>query len=361
MFHIFRTTEHPKGNVFIPPLFDWVQRNVDLNLHKVLEYYRNRVLYLPNNHILNRVIGVGMVPLDYENMRFLEAAHARGPYIGKALGFTSSIDAGFLQGGSLYGPNSQQYIMGLNSYISPFEDRKTLIARSAVTAITHNANSFDFSLPQATTYPDLSGLAVVGVDIPLLLTQYRAFALSIYNNPGEDKNASPMRFVTTRVLPSILRSHLEWCWINRLMSVFYGEPIQNNVNTLTLSVQDYSNELTDVAKIVLNKIEGTSMQYIHMLQNIPSFFHQSTLSFLQVPETALTYHVWWLLLLSRFKVMQFLVDVGGKKGMRVNGGYINQLRTELSRLLRGNIPNKVEKDDALMQFKIDAQSFLRRQ
>lgn len=56
-----------------------------------------------------------------------------------------------------------------------------------------------------------------------------------------------------------------------------------------------------------------------------------------MPDLTKTRQAWWAMFLSRFKIINFLIDIGGSEGIRNNFAYINRLKIDVKELNRSNL------------------------
>lgn len=357
MFELFTSDYQPRGNVISPPTFDLIKRNATIELRRLKQYYLDRVFSIPNQHILNRVLMTGMAPLNYPIERFLDVVNARADYIAKAFQFTNEISSGHEQRKSFYSSATTEYILAVNSYISPFSTHEEVYNSPCIRVVVHPCNIVSMKPPDSSDYADLNGLVVIELDIAKMLVQYRRFALSrmARNKEGEDLNVSTFRFITTTLLPQLIESHVQWCWLNRVMARHYGDPDNINVLKPAIATLSYTPQLNKIADGIIHRLKNSKMMYYDMLRNIPGMFGGDMLSFLRLADITTTRQVWWLMVLCRLRVVRFLIDLGGTNAIRTNRTYINNMQVNLKRLLNGSIPEGVMPADIEMDMRIEAQ------
>lgn len=139
------------------------------------------------------------------------------------------------------------------------------------------------------------------------------------------------------VIPNMLYSHIELVLLNRMMNLFYGAPMGVAYGKYPFSIVNYDNKLDSVLKQSLDRIKNSNFIYPSMLSNIPSIFNNSMLESLIIPDVAQTRQVWWSLVLSRLKVMKFLLDISNEKAIVNNKSYINHLKISIKNLNRDNV------------------------
>lgn len=361
MYSLFTQKNQPIGSITVPAQFEWLQSSYQAEISKIKQYYRTRVYTLPNQHILVRALTTALVPMEYDAGRYAEVASARSPYVSKYFKFTSTIEPGHVQQNSFYGGNIDEYILSIEDYVNPFDTPTSWFSEPCVKVIEHPVSDLSLTLPTGSDYSDASGTSVISIDLPRLLLQYRAFFLEQERRiqHGSEQRLGIPHFIHMYILPQLLDTHLDWVWLNRLMARFYGAPNSVAMKKLPFAVLDYHDKIDAMADQVIKRLKNSKMWYTHSLQNIPSFYKTNMLEALQMPDIALTSHVWWLLFMSRLTVMRFLIDIGGKEGLRSNRGYINQLQIHLKRLISSGIPNGVLSKDIQFDFDYEANRILK--
>lgn len=332
MYQIFTKRYEVSGSIISPPGFELIQRTLENSISKITNYFRSRVFAVKSNHLLCRILDTGLVPTSYSDERFLQALYARSIYVSKYYNLTSSVNYGKMFKGVFYN-GCDEIILYTEEYYNPdiLEDWKNI---QAVRVLDHPVSNMGLLLPDGNINNSESGLAVIEINIPLLISQYRCFL----NSRLVDDNNSLLgvtHFVHMFVLPNMLYSHIELVILNRLMNLFYGAPMGEALKHLPFPVIDYSNKTDVVLTIVKNRLKSMNSNYPTMLMNIPSVYSSDMEVGLTMPDIALTRQAWWALLLSRLRAMEFLIDISSK-AIGNNKSLINTLKIDVKRLSRDN-------------------------
>ena len=335
MYKLFTKRFEANNYIVRPPAFELLRRIYQREIMTIVEYFQSRVFAVKSNHLLCRVINTAYVSSDIELTRFIEIINSRSPYVAKHFNFTSSISYGKIHEGVFYGEGSKELILYDEEYFNPYYEALNWKQIRAIEVLEHNISNMGLILPNGKVNNTESGLVVIKINLPLLLLQYRFFELEQRNRMSTEieTNYGVTHFVYKYVLPNMLYSHIELCILNRLMNLFYGAPMGNALVKYPFPIIKYDNKLDNVLKDVLKHIKDTGMPYYSTLRNIPNVFNADSQESLQMPDMAKTRQVWWALVLTRLRVMKFLVDCGGKRGVAGNGTYIARMKIEFKRLL----------------------------
>ena len=331
MYEIFSDSNVPITAVIKPPGFDLVRRVYIREVSKIVNYYRTRPIPVKSNHLLCRILEIGMIPIKYELDRFMDIAYTRAPYLSKHFNLSSSICYGKAFNGDFYGDGTVEHIVTEEHYIDLAKAVFNWKDIRAVRVLDHSISDLNILLPDGGKSSLPSGTAVIAINIPLLLLQYRCFMMEeLYGNMNVGYTLQ--QFIHMYVIPNMLYSHLDLAIFNRLIDRFHRTSPTIPLRKYPFYVTDSSDKLDKVLDVVLDKITDAKLSYPTYLANIPAIRMENAKDALIMPDIARTRQVWWLLLKARFRHIEFLLDVGGASGIHYNRGYINRLKVDFKRL-----------------------------
>jgi hypothetical protein len=360
MYNLFTKRFTANNSIIRPPGFELLRRTYEVEVSNIVNYFNNRVYAVASNHILVRLLNTASVPFSYDLDRYAEAALARSPYVAKTFNFTSDINYGKFFDGVFYGEGNTELILYDEDYFEPFSELSNWKSIQAIKVLDHNVSSLGLLLPNGKVNNTDKGLAVIAINIPLLLIQYRGFVTEQQAkiNNGDSNILGATHFVHMYVLPNMLYSHIEIVLLNRLANIFYGAPMGENLKKYPFPLIDYSYKVDKVLTEILKRIKDNRLPYYTTLKMIPSIFKEDCQESLLMPDIARTRQIWWLLLLTRFKAMKFLIEAGGEKGIVANRTYIAKLKIDLKRLLNENIIATVLPEDIYFDIVSDIENML---
>lgn len=333
MYDLFNDILAPVGATYQSPDFNYIRRSYRSEVDKIVEYYQTRTFTVASNHLLCRLIQTGSISLEHDWLNFSDITSIRSPYLARHFKFTSPEIPGQMFKGVFYGERINEFIISVEDSF----DRNNAIMHwkhiEAVQVLYHPVSNLGLMIPDGELNNSEEGIAVIAINIPLLLLQYRCYCLERINQIGEAGSINIARFVKTYVLPNMLYSHTDLVLLNRLVNLFYGAPMGACLKRYVFPIYDYS-QRTDRA--LLNTIEylkDRPSSYINYLESIPAITHNTVRRCLKMPDVAPTRQVWWLLFMTRFYYSLFLIDLGGIRGKAANHTLINQLKVDIKRLL----------------------------
>lgn len=332
MLDIFTQTYQARGAVSQAPGIDNFRRKIKDNVRRMQEYYASNVRSVPSNHPLVQALKhSGVYTMDA--VELFNVASERSPYISKNFGFTTEFNRGFFNKHKVY-PSRDNMIYSSSQYTRPYEAVQAWSQLRPVNLLWMDSDYLDMSVPSH-LLNTTDSFSSISVDIPLMALMYKGFK-EYYNTTtlvlGEDQ------FVATYLLPSMLESQVDMSMVSALISVYEGDYRHTSRVNSNFYLPSYSTEYEAVARHVLNRISDTRMQYKDILQNIPCVYQENALQTLTLPDFISTTQVDWAMMATRFKIINFLLDVGGTQGRKANQGFINKLKVYSRLVINSGVP-----------------------
>lgn len=322
---------------------DFVLKNVEArtleDINKVIEYYRYGSFFVPNTHLLVRLINTVGTPLSYELNHYYEVTLARALYSANSLKLTSSINYGQWHVGEFYF-NCPEVIIAYNGSDSPQELAKGWQDLQPVKVLECPASNMNYLLPNGINHSSERGLVVIAIDIVQLMIQYRCFmeVQSAKAAKGLDNVDTTKHFVAKYVLPNMLRSQTDMVLFNRLYNLEMGAPMGVAAKRQPFHISDYTGVLDKNLHLFLDRIRNTGRDFENYIEQLPRFFSDNPLG---MPDILETRQVWWALFLARKRQIEFLLEIGGEKGLQMNQAEVNQLKRMVKQFKSDRIYDKV--------------------
>lgn len=279
------------------------------------------------------------VPMSYDLDRYYEVATARALAVANGLSFTSTINPGAWYKGVFYHGSKELIITHTGNDI-PSELAKDWKNLQTVKVLESPVSNLKYMLPDGRRHNVEAGLAVISIDIPCLMVQYRQFLIEQNNGAvieGDNRtgeNIGTRHFVGKYVLPNMLYSQTDLAIHRRLFNLLSGAPMGDSLQKHPFFISDYTELLDKGLLEILERVSVTKMRYRDVLEQIPKVFSGYPL---RMPDLAETRQVWWALFLTRLDAIRFLFDVGGEEGRHYNAVELNALKIDLKRLKSENV------------------------
>jgi hypothetical protein len=356
MYELFSKNIVLQGASLTPAGYENMRGICLRNLEAVVHRYRDRVTKVSETHTLVRLLNTFSIPYN-DFKRFEDVALLRSPYVAKFYNFTSSINYGTWHSGEFYGKGRELYIYDDAydaSQLHTWEDIR------AVEVLEHQISDTALLVPDGRVKSTGRGLVVMKINIPMLLLQYKGWEISRRKHYPDGPYLGAAHFVSMYVLPNILYSHLDLVIINRLINIATHAPMSSALMKHTFPLIPVDGRLDAVLRVTLNNIKSKAQSYQWYLSNIKTITAPSAYEALKMPKTALTRQVSWAMYFTRMRVVNWLMDVGGRKGGRYNKASVNKWTTSVSRVMRdGVFKERLSPGDVMdIKYKLDEWSKL---
>lgn len=308
------------------------------DVNHVVDYYHTGAFHVKTDHILVRLLAAMHTPLAYDLDHYYETASARALFVANSLEFTSAINVGRWFDGIFY-RGSKELILAYCGLDQPAQlalDWKNL---RPVKVLECPVSNMAYMLPNGHDHNSETGYAVIGIDIPALMVMYRCFTLEqrAKADTAGTEHLNAYHFVGKYVLPNMLYSQTDLVLFNRLMNLHIGAPMGESSKRHPFHISDYTGWLDRGLKETVKRVSTLRMEYSNILEQVPRVFRDSPL---KMPDIAETRQVWWALFTTRFRAIQFLLNVAGDAGKHYNQALVNTLVIDLKRFKSENVLEK---------------------
>ena len=146
-----------------------------------------------------------------------------------------------------------------------------------------------------------------------------------------------MQFIRMYVLPSMIGSHLDIAFFNRLNNLRIGIPNDMSIkrtHSFHMPIK-LSDKIETCQRDILKNIEQGGYTYSKLLSNIPLLATINAIALNQVPETPQNRQIYWAVLLSRIYLIDFLINVN-KDSLKSNTNYLNKIKRTIKMLMANN-------------------------
>ncbi len=348
MLQLFRPRKRLNRGVIRPGQIDYIQRTFTERLRILRKYYREKTFYIRNDHILVRLLVTGFGSLHTDRHTFVSTANERVDYLARHFQLTSPVSYGKIWYETFYGEGSYEILIADDT---PFDIDDAILnwkTLSPVTVLTHSVSDFGLTLPNGKNNHYIEGLAVLLINIPMLMLQYRMFVeeqLRHQVNTGQDAILSPKLFIYRYVLPGMMPSHLDHVLINRIINLHSGAPMSEALTKSSFHEAESGmkegsgliNMVDTAQQEVLKKITSITVEYEQALANIFTITEEDALEVLMLPDLARTRQVWWALLLSRLKHIRFLLEITSNKYGAKKNPFSSRISIDLTQLLNSHV------------------------
>lgn len=305
--------------------WNYIRTGLIRNLETVQNYYRSRVFTVKSNHFLARLINSINIPHSLELERYYDNADSKADAFSMAMKMTSPIYRGGIFNGVFYGSDNPEILISNTESFDPYFVHKNWRTISAVKPILHPRSDLDLLLPNGKDTGSETGLAIITINIPMLMVQYRAYCKDQLDRQESNEGSllGVAHFIHMYVLPNMLPAHLDLAIYNRINNLSLGAPLGESKRKHPFALPNYNPRVDDVHKQILHDMKSRNLEYEMILRTIPTVDLETLDQVMLLPDVAPTRQIVWAELLARIDTIDFMTRMGGKQSLTRNRATIN--------------------------------------
>lgn len=362
MFDIFDQTPNGSVVVNIPAQWEYVKRHAAANVKTYVDYYQSSSVYSPSQNILVDILyGLG-VSLSLPVEEYAQLVKAKALTLTAGLGMVNAMARGRPTKPFFYGrrfDDCDEIVVATDSSFDVKDAYENWRSVQAVTVLSHGITSLELPAPFEAPIAADHSIVVIAVNVPMLAVQYKAFRDS---QSGDADTSGIQSFLARFVGPNMIYSHLEQCWINRVLAKARNMSVRDKQYVRPpFTLMNVSSHFDSVLGQTVDNLKRLGRPSLsNFYRNVPALFANNALSALQLPSVVPTYNVDWVLSCSRVKhvvaPLILLGDAASKASSDdlmqiVRSIRINQvLSYALSGLSRDGYLGLTSQVDRIMQF-----------
>lgn len=329
LFGIERDTN--PGVVSVPE-WRYVHDGLKKNLQVVQDYYRKYASHVDGSHFLLKLIYSAGVQRATPIERFYDYQMSRFAGIAMSNKMTSSVSRGNLFEGVFYGKNVKEVIFAHDEDFDPFEAQANWESLAPIRVLSHPVTNLDLLVPDGNVRSTDEGVAVIAINVPMLLIQYREYRKreeARAGEIGENPKSDPM-FVYNYPLANMMASHLDGVIFNRLYNRLMGIPNGTPIGRHSMFLSDYEPFLDRVQERQLENLKNSTYWHFDgLMKQIPLVGTENLSTYAHLPDVAVTHQAAWGLVLSRMQMLGFLFHATGQDPRINNGMEVNRVERTL--------------------------------
>lgn len=336
MYQLFGITPRIPGSTLRNPMWNYVRERVGHNLTMITDYYNSNITWVDASHFLNKLISL-FGPTDEPRLSsYYQAISNDALRFAHSLQMTSNLSYGKIFNGVFYGPGIREIIVATDDTIDYRHAYSNWRDLRPVTVVSHPFSDLNYPLANGRNLSNTTGLAVINVDIPTLMIQYKAFRdyeKNVYE-PGSEH--SVMNFIAMHVLPGMLASYVDHALFNRIYNKVMDMPNTTNsfrhpmsLVSMESHVDTYQNEMV---KVIMQK------KYLiaEMLSTIQLVTAVNASELSRLPNVISNRQTDWAMFSARVRFIELITKVN----ISTQG---KQNRSDMQKVLREITYNRIDK------------------
>ncbi len=329
VIEIFRKIPDINTGVLRAPNWSFVKNGILENVNEVQSYYKKNARPVKSNHFLIRLLQSISISKLMSIERYFEHIDAIQMNLSMVFKMTSPIYKGIVHKNIFYGGYSSEILLAVDDQFNIYDTDKNWKDVQAVKILLHPKSDMNYYIPNGKQYSNEDGLSVISINIAMLAIQYRAFVLHElkYNR---DNPRGINYFIGAYVLPNMLPSQTELCIFNRVYNLVAGKDSNDDISFKhPFALKNYKPFLDRALDNTIEYLERSNKSYRTVFHTVPAIYSDSIYNTLILPDVLDTRQVSWALVISRLKMIDFLIKVGKEETLNKNQQQLNQVIREL--------------------------------
>lgn len=325
-------------------IIDYVRRTYRKELEKVARYYSERTHVVRTDHILSQILLQAYRPPSVDLPSTINAIAARAPYVAKA--FQLADDITYARPLSYQFLQAREYLIYLEPDISSIFRAKKASDLQPLKVIRTNQIDYTYTPPTGKNHLDAQGHSVFAIDIVAMVYQYQLWEKERIATASQYSlelvTLGHEHYVASMLLPSVipqLADHSVFQHVRRAHLAL--DTSSSSTVKLPIATYDISSKIDQAVQYYLQYYKDSQYTYETYLSDMPVLTVDSGLVAYQMPDLLPTTQLYWLMYLSRLQMIEFLIELGGVKGLRYNKRMVARMYVEIRRLQRENIYRRV--------------------
>jgi hypothetical protein len=320
------------GRVY--PLFKYTQAGLAKNLEKVRNFNTFNLQNVKEYGPLLKLLQSINLPYTTNGERYWDIIEDTYYELAHGVGLTTEISAGKLFTGDIYGDVIDCVYIAYAGELPMIDQRGRLPDwenLEPLTVLHSPVTDLNLHIPLGQDTSTNYGVAVLGVDIPLLAMMLREWRYRENAKPPEERQTI-MMFLQYYVFNNTLRSQLNVSLFNNLSRTYNDELVPEPMRKSVTPIVDYSLPVVMNYKEILSDVTRKRVTVSSVLEQIP--LSQDTYLADIIPDlpVAPTRAIYWALLLAYIPYLEFITPLVTEFKASINKDYLKRLKRTVRRL-----------------------------
>jgi hypothetical protein len=338
MYRLFQELPQiDKGKVILPE-FIYVRGHYLRQLAAIREYYHNTLRFVPNQHLLVRLLLSMNVSFNRDIRNYVDVAGDQALMLSSQLRVTSAMNHGFgFNPGVFYGSNVTEVIVIIDDPFDLKEAVDNWREMEPIRVLRHPFTDLSMGRPDGRyEQSNEKGLAVIEIHAGKLALQYRLWSQQ-EKGDVEGSRKSVHNFISMYPLTNMIASHLDIALFNRMVALYEGKPVAPYVKAHPFYIPDYTTKVDAVLKKQISIHENQRKDFTHLMVSTPLIWNDTLFEAMRLPHVIPTRQIKWALILARIPLIRFLVKFNDETNNQQNTFYLAKLRMSLREMKNDHV------------------------
>jgi hypothetical protein len=323
MHELFNLVPRSLQGIQVPGAWQAVRAGLRRNLGQVIRYYRHAAGAVRSDHPVVRLVQSVDVPLALTLERYHANVDAMALNLSTAMRMTSSISRGKIWNGVFYGAGHDEILVVHTEYFDLMLAHRDWRNATPLRVLRHSGSDLGMNLPDGRFAGSETGMAVIAINLPMLMVQYRAFREEERRKTGGVDEKSLTMFVHGFVLPNMLFSQLDQTLLNRIRCVQARVPAGWSTRQHPFALIDVATRLDRCYEEIVVNLERQGKNFVGVLQSVPVAARRNLEEAMHLPDMAPTRQVMWALAIARLPMLDFVLSATAGSPRTRNQSEIN--------------------------------------
>lgn len=313
MYELFRKTYTGNSKQFPVSRLNSLRPTLIRDLVKITSYYKKQETSVKDSHLIVKLIDFLNVSHKRDSESIVNACIDRTPQACKVLKLIHAYNPNSeTHSGVFYNQRVTEIIVADESSIIDHElIKKDWYNLNTIKIVTHPFDDIDMCLCDG-KYPHAkSGYAVMYINVPALILQYKYWCENRLRNGNHI--LEPKFFVSQIVIPNMLFNHTKIAFVNRAMTMYDGRMVPDFRRRHNVSLGNHTETIDAAIKEQLNAYDQGVTDINNFYTLFPAMLGGYWKDHFQVPYIAPTLNVRWTMDMAVAKYVDFLVRYYNKK------------------------------------------------
>lgn len=313
-----------------PPNFANIKEIYQGNLAKISRYYHAKKTFVPNEHILVKLLLTITASLKRDNQSYVDTVIDSIPRLCGHFKFSSPASYGDVYPkGYFYNENIPEVYVSDERSFDIEKAKQYWRLLQPIRVLRHPFTDLNLGRLDGKYKSDELGLAVISINIPMLAFQYKMWCETEQQKSKEQPSNRTHHFVSMYPITNAMYSHLDWCIFNRLGASYWDKPKAPYAHRHPFTLINAAASMDDILDKEVNTLARKPLTFDQMLVSIPTITARDVHRLARLPYGAPTRQFKWSLTLARLPLIQFLVQLNYDTDNPKNKEYLNRLRIQL--------------------------------
>lgn len=315
------------------PLFFQVQKNINREISKVVAYYRNSSMVVDTTHLCCQILNNLNVSMKRDLDSYMLSCMEEVERLAKLFNLIHhDVSTPETRDGLFYNKGISEFVVADESYFNHDLAYKQWDKLSPIKVYYHPFTDINYPLLNGNYKNPIKekGYAIIGINIPMLAIQYRAW-LNKKNNIGDQFDRMESFILRYPILNCVYR-HAEIALFNRLVKTYNKEPLAKFYRLHPTAIVDYTNMVDDLMKERVNILKNKKVSFDELFSMFNTLFGKDWRYLANIPSILQVRNTKWILDLQVIPLLQFWLTLNKAGNVLENKQITNTLLRHLRNL-----------------------------